>query len=536
LLVGALVLVVCLVVQFWLLLGPRALDSAKYFDTAVRFPNVPPDLWTLRIGLIAPVRVAVLVFGPSEAALYAVPLVAGLAIAGTVYATMLVLFGDRVSAAMAALVAVLNPAFLFYSSYIYPDTVATATFTAGFLLLVFAARGEHRATWVPAVAVACAGALFGWTYLTREFSPILLPAVLGAIFLLRYSARRVVLLAGVAAFTAGLELLYGLLRYDDPFIHARHLLGRNDSEPGRAVADRMEHIQGQLGSIFDTMIVFPRLLLSWRSGWLFLLLVAVFFLALALVRDRRLWMLAIWVLSFWAIMSVVGLGTLPSGRWVLNVTNVRYWYPVFPGLVMAAFGGLWLLARARLGGRRASRLAWVLPVALALLIVAPGLAEFRDCASQKAQFNDPAQRWHELRAWFASPEANRYDSVWTDGQTKRLVPAYTATTFGRRLWKGDIEAFPDARGRIPPSTDFSQALLLVQKDRFQVMVRRPQLRLAQLRGEWRPVFSSSDGDMVLLAHGQAGAARAGEQGTWWTLPAAFERVDPGTCGRSPYGG
>src|SRR5688500_11221471 len=89
---GGAILGVYLVLQLWLLEGPRPLDSAKYFDTAVDFPNVPVDLWTLRIGLIASVRAAVLVFGPSEAALYAVPIAAGVLLSAAVYGIMLLLF------------------------------------------------------------------------------------------------------------------------------------------------------------------------------------------------------------------------------------------------------------------------------------------------------------------------------------------------------------------------------------------------------------------------------------------------------------
>ncbi len=105
-LAGGLVLVVYAIVQLLLLQGPRPFDTAKYFDTAVDFPDIPADLWTMRIGLVAPVRAAVLALGPSEAALYAVPLAAGLLLAAAVYGTMLLLFGDRVVAAGASLVAV----------------------------------------------------------------------------------------------------------------------------------------------------------------------------------------------------------------------------------------------------------------------------------------------------------------------------------------------------------------------------------------------------------------------------------------------
>jgi hypothetical protein len=127
--IGGLVLVLYAAVQLAFLQGPYPFDSAKYFRTAVDFPGVPADIWTLRIGVVFPVRAAVLLFGPSEAALYAVPLVVGLVLAAAVYGTMLLLFGDRVLAAAASLVTVLNTNYLLKSSSIFPDTTATAAFT-----------------------------------------------------------------------------------------------------------------------------------------------------------------------------------------------------------------------------------------------------------------------------------------------------------------------------------------------------------------------------------------------------------------------
>jgi hypothetical protein len=533
--VGGVVLVVYLIVQLWLLEGPRPLDSAKYFDTAVDFTNVPIDLWTLRIGLIAPVWLAVLAFGPSEAALYAVPIAAGLVLSGAVYGTMLLLFRDRALAAVAALVTVLSPAYLYYSSHIYPDTLAAATFTGGLFFLVLAAvrteAGDRGR--LPAVAVVCAGVLFGWTYLIREFSPFLIPAVAVALVLLRYSVRRVALLAGVTFVIGGLELVYGLVRYGDPFIHARRLLGRGESGFGRGEA-RMEHIKSQLDNVLDTMIVFPRLLLSWRSGWLYLLLMVVFFIALALVRDRRLWIFGAWFLSFWAIMVVIGLGELESGRWILNVTNVRYWYPVLPALVMGSLGGLWLLVGKWRPSLRGVALGPAIVLAVGLATVAPGLAEFKGCADRRTERNDPAGRWSEVRAWFATPGAEHFDAVWTDATTQRLLPVYVSSTFGKRVWHGDVETFVGVRGEIP-TADLSRALIFLQRDRFLTEVRRPLRRLEELRRDWSPVFVSSDGVMVLLAHKSAAAAPFAQGSEeWWKLPSPPRRVDPGTCGRNPY--
>ena len=129
--VGAAVLLVYAAAQILLLQGPHPFDPARYFQAAVRFPHLAVDLWTLRIGLVVPVRLAVLAFGPSEASLYTVPVAMGLLLTAAVYGSMLVLFHDRVVAASTALATVLNAVFLYRSSLLFPDTAAAATFTAG---------------------------------------------------------------------------------------------------------------------------------------------------------------------------------------------------------------------------------------------------------------------------------------------------------------------------------------------------------------------------------------------------------------------
>jgi hypothetical protein len=530
--VGVTTVALYVVVQLVFLQGPHPFDPSWYFHTASDFPDVAPDLFTLRIGLLAPVHAALLVFGPSEAALYAVPILSGMVLVGAVFAIMLLLFGDRVLAAAAALVTGLNVNYLVNSSQIFPDLTATATFTAAFLCLLIGAPGSEAPSrrWLPTVAVVCAGVLLGWSYLVREFSPILLPVVVALVLLLHYPLRRIALLAGVALATASLELLYGLVYLDDPFVHARLLLERGDGEAVDGQV-RMAYIQDQLGSLLDTLLVLPRLLIAWDTGWAFILLAALSLLALAYLRDRRLWLLAAWFLSFLVVMAVIGLGSFSSGHWVLNITNIRYWYPIFPPLVMGAFGGLWLLLRGRFDGRHGLRIAQSASVVLAALVLLPGFREFSGCDAREAWRNDPAKRWHELREWFSTPEAGGMNVVWTDRYTSRLLPAYTTSTFGRGIWDGDVETL-SSLGDVPPADD---VLLLVHKDRWGAWEDGPEA-LEGLRDEWSPVFVTSDQRMVVLAPKEAAAGTdANAHGDWWSLWAGFVAAAPGgTCGRNPY--
>jgi hypothetical protein len=140
-------------------------------------------------------------------------------------------------------------------------------------------------------------------------------------------------------------------------------------------------------------------------------------------------------------------------------------------------------------------------------------------------------RWHELRSWFASPAARQYRVVWTDGQTKRLVPIYISTNFGRTVWPGNVRMF-SLREPIAPKTDPANTLILVHKARLRTLSSESQTRLDELRGSWSPVFVSDDGEMALLAHRPGGTAAGGD---WWDLSdPPPRRARPGRCGRSPY--
>ena len=527
---GGIVLAAYALVQLALLSGPHPHDPAKYFDAGIAFPNVDADRWTLRIGLVGPVRAAVALFGPSEVALYAVPFVVGLLLVASVYGAMLLLFGERAMAAAAALVAALNPYILLNSSFLYPDTAATAVMTAAFLCLVCGAtrRDERRGSRGATAFLLGAGVFFGWAYLIREFSPLLLPGMVIAMVLLRYGKRQIAALAAATLATFAVEPVYGFLRYGDPFLHPRSLLvHRPQAHVTRTLERRMEPIQEQLDTLLDTVIVFPRLLLSWQAGWVYLLLTGIFVVALASRRDRRLWLLAPWCFGFWILMAIVGLVTLPSGRWLLNITNIRYWYPIFPALVMGAFGGLAILMRTRPRIRRIS-LMHVVTGALAALALVPAITEYRRCAAMDVWTGDPRTPWYELRAWLGTPEAANYTLIRTDANTGRYMPAFTRTTFGTRLWAGRVERLRPRNFADPPPSLLAQTLVLVNTQRAI-----PATTLSALRRHWVPVFVSDDRIMVVLAH--RSITTASEDPAWSQLPPKRTKIaDVTGCGLNPY--
>jgi len=525
---------VFLAIQFFLLLGPHPYDPAKYFSTAVRFPNVGADLWTLRVGLVGPVVVAVRLIGGNEAALYAVPLGAGVLLVTAVYGTMLALFRDRILAVAAALVAALNTDFLLNSSFIFPDTAATATFATGFLFLVLGGLTARASNpWVPRGAVIAAGFFFGWTYLIRDFSPILIPTVVAAALVLHYPWRRLGLMAATAVTTGMLEFVYGALQYGKPFIHLEKLLAHRDQAftPSRAII--IENVQRETQNPGGALLVLPRIILSWSSGWFLLLLAPIFVAALILIRDRRLWLFATWCLGFWVAMVCLALGELPSGRWIVNTTNVRYWYPVFPALAMSGFAGLWLLVRRFAPPRRALAVAQLASVALAALILVPGVAEFKSCIPENLWRNDPMARWHELRSWLSTDDAASFDRIVTDRITEReLDPAFLSAPAGDRVWSGTPTAWPQSGELSEPTEALDTSLILLSRRRVS---RLPDsaARIQALVREWSPVFVSGDGAFVLLAHRPPGGGEAALPAPWWERTTEESNPRWG-CGMNPF--
>lgn len=518
--VGALVVVAFLIGQFLLYPGPHPYDPTLYFDIAVRYPDVAPDRWSLRIGLLAPLLLSVRLLGPSELALYSVPVAAGILLALSVYVLMLVLFRDRAVAAAAALVAVLSPSFLLNSAYLFPDTVASATFTAGFLCLVVGGMWAKKDPRLSAGAAAVAGFFFGWTYLIREFSPVLLPAVLIALALLRYSKARVAILAGTAGLTAAIELLYGYRRYGDPLIRIHELLKPRFSQYHH---DLWAPFRDQVNDPVDAALVLPRLLLTWRSGLVTVLLLVAFLYAMVRARNRPLSVLAGWLFSYWVVMIVFALVRNEHGDSLLNVGNIRYWYPLLPPLAMGGMAALACLVRGRAPSLRRIFAARVTVLCVAALIVIPGTIEFARCSEHDVWRNEPSTRWNQLGSWLATAQADRYEVIFSEQASTRLVRVYSRSLRGVPMWNGRVRAAP--KNRSLAAGERTGGLILAHRERLG-SVRR------HLEGDWSPIFVTGDEALAVFAHGPATTPSFSEGG--WPPSSGTRPAEPGWCGQTPF--
>jgi hypothetical protein len=511
------------VVQYLVFPGPQRFDPSYYFQLGTHFPHVAANWWSLRIGILAPLRLAIAVFGQSQAAQYTLPVVAAVLLAGAVFAMMRMLFHDRLVAIATALVVVLNPNFLLNSAYIFPDTLSTATFAAG-LLLVIAGRPREvePPAWLMTTTVAAGGVLLGWTYLIREFSPILLPVVIAAVLLFRYPVRRMAVLAGAAVATYGVELIYGAVRYGNPFERIHVLLGRKSSSASHH-AD-WAPFREKVHNIVESALVLPHLLLSWNEGWVLVAFIVVFIVALARFRGTRLLVLGAWLFSYWALMAIIGVTHNKTGDPYLDIGNVRYWYPALPALIMGGLGGLALLIRGTTPSVLRVRLSQAAVLVAAALVLVPGTAQFASCANKNVWRNDSAQSWDGVRSFLTSSQAKPFNVIHTDRISVRTLVEYTHSTFGGTVWHGTLGP---TSTKNPPLTG-AHRLLLVN------VASSNRQRAAKLLRTWSPVYVSSDGRLALLAAKPvARPVSAADQQRW--LSAYGPRpVVPGTCGSSPY--
>lgn len=521
-----------LLAQWLLFAGPEIYDPTFYVHEAVHWPGIhPANYWVIRSGLMVIVTVFEKLFGSSPATLFGVPIAATMVLAGSCYGLMRQFFGNRLVAAAGALAAVLNQDSLLNTAYLFPDPISTAVFVLAMFLLVLARPDGPLSTRWGTVVAGISGFLFGYTYLIREFSPFLAPTVLLALFLSRYTWRRtgVFVVGAVVAFC--LELIYGQVIYHDPLIrlHVLTALPPTPLEREQQWAPLLANVH----NIGESLLVFPRLLLSWTAGWLMILLLAVLAVSAAVLRRRPLLLFAGWVGSYWLIMGFIGIthghGKLP----IVEVGNIRYWYAVLPAVAMGGIGGLVELTRTYLPGP-----AWrtvALPgVAAGLVLVVPNTVEYAHCDVRGIGYSEPQQDWSALGSYLASPAGNRLHAIETDRYSGYTLTIYTHSTFGAGRWNGQVTGIIRPRKYIPHPHGPNAALL--------INIHTRKIAGALLK-DWYPIWVSPNSFLAILAP-RPSAIPGGVAGNFpppdpaltprWLDHLALRAFTPGHCGDSPY--
>lgn len=414
-------LVAFAVVQMMYLRPPSSQDGMHYFERADAFPDVPTDHWSLRIGLLLPVRLFQWLLGYSEAAYYAVPLLAGALLILATYWLGRDLFSPVVGAG-AGVVILTSGMFLNISSVLLPDVLTTALFAAGLALLV---REAASVGGLSRRACVGAGLLFAWAYLVREFIVFLFPVVVVVFLVYRLPRKQLAWVAGPAFAVFVGEMVANLVLHGNPlrrlFVTGSHGGRRSSITDSRL--DALERLPRALAELpgNDALVV--------------LALLAPLAVLIATPGGRTV---AAWLAAFWIPMTL-GTGLVdPSFRFVI-ADKLRYWLPILPAL---ALGGT---AVVHNGIRRWSE-ASDLPgrslagVVIVTLLGGLAVAEGADDRARDIYRVNGAHQLGELRNWLEE-HGGDVDVIWTDHFTARILPLYTQTVWGDPVWNGDVRAF-----------------------------------------------------------------------------------------------
>jgi hypothetical protein len=442
--IGGLLAVFVGVVEVLYRLPPVPFDQVNYFDAAWRFPSHTSyiaDHQLLRHGLTVPIRLAQELFGYSQAAFLAVPVLSGVFLAVSVYVIGLLLFNRTVGVA-AAVLTVGNSVVFPNLTTPLPDILATALMCAA--LAVALALAQHRLLVTATrrrevVALLLVGALLGWSYLAREYMLFVWPLIplmlIRRVRMVRLGWLVVPLLA-----VGGGEALLNAVAYGDPLARLHVAAHHGDGPPLTDEPWRNEHL-GRSAQWYLTR--FAAILgAAPESLWLKLAVAAT---VIGAFFHRRIGFLLVWALFFYVPLVTLG-GLLDPYHPRLRINVARYWLPLTPAIVLALAAVGWLLVANRasvvpfLRERVRLRAAITSLVVLAAVAVPVGIAQQARVTGE----TDPYTRYaanggtelEEFRSWLLRTDS--VDRLWANPSTNRVVKVYLNPTLGRPAWDGQL--------------------------------------------------------------------------------------------------
>lgn len=423
------------ILQLVFLEAPFRRDPFFYFDAADHPLDLDPEHKTTRIGLLLPVWVAQRLLGYSEAAFYAIPFLTGVLLVAATYYLGRILFSRTVGIAAAILV-VFNPFVLTRSSQVWPDLPATALLTGGMAALLWVAkRIEDGGRWTTLthLVLVAAGLFFGGAWLSKEVVVFFAPLVFFVWWRYHLPWRKIWWLAGAGLAVLAFEFAWNAIAFGDPLARIEVLLGRVGTSRGNVV--RQVSAREFQGTFLKAFTALPRLLLRAPGGWMFLVFAAATAVWAFVERSRRFIITALWLFGLWFVFSAIGWFEKPGGGRVLRLDKDRYWFPILPALFL---GGLAAFASA---AQRLRSLRWRALVAAAPLLAAALFVGVTAAATvgDDLYFINRNDGYREMRAWLAE-EGGGYGEVWSDTNSLRLIDMYSRTTFGTRVWEGDLKS------------------------------------------------------------------------------------------------
>jgi hypothetical protein len=491
--------------QLWLLPSPYPSDQINYVDSARDFP-VPAEGIVVhqftRYGLLLPIRLCIELFGYSTVAYFAVAMVAGVALSLAVFALGALLF-SRTVGLVGAVMVIANNVIVYDLMQPLPDLLATALFTWAVVLAV-ALRQRRRAVSRTrtrrALTLLGIGALLGWSYLTREYIVFAWPLIPLLLFR-RVGWRGALLVVAPLALTGALELALNQWTYGDPLARFHAITGHGGGEirPDLAATFQEKSRWWYLTRLPAGLADHP------EAYWMLGALAA--FAVGGLVFWRRVGWLLVWAGLVYVPLVLLG-GVLDPAAPKLRLHLMRYWFPLFPAIVLGGVAVGRLVAR-ELARRvpplrqRAGIVAAVCVLALGgggLAMAAPGWQH------QSGYRTLHTYQLAEFRGWLAANRAE-VPVLWTDGRTVRILPLYFSGPAGGVIWSGELrtmhppESVKPGAGELPKPGEYV-VLYSVQGrwpcDHCYRYTRKLFGDPLQVPSSWQQVFASSDGSLLVF--------------------------------------
>ncbi len=408
-------------------------DPWHYVQRAITFPDrVWVPLGYTRYGIILPNILPAKLFGNAQASFYFWPLISAGVLAAVVY-----LLGRRWWGPVAGVVAVVV---LFTNTLVfqnltrqYPDIMAmTLVLSAAFAALMARDRGFRGRAAVAWVLVA--GFLLGWSFEVRETALFAWPLVIVMLWR-RGSVLRVMALAALPVLAwALLDIAIGAVAYDDWLIklHTFMGFGGGPPQPGSAAETALN---ARTRAFYLDAI--PQGAATRPDGVWMLVTGAVAILAVA-VRNWPLRLMSLSLISVLALNLLAG-GVLFPARPFGDIFNTRYWIQYIPmlALIIGGLTGLLTAWLSRSLGVTSKAASFGLAAAVGLTVCAvPVWTTARWVPTVEAFAPNGGDALEDLRTHLDAIDFSA-NELWTDWETRRLVPVYQRGFFGgERVWTG----------------------------------------------------------------------------------------------------
>jgi hypothetical protein len=414
-------------------------DPWHYVRSALEFPSanwVP--LGYTRYGIILANILPGLMFKNAQATYYFWAVISSGALVGVVYLLGRRWWG-RLGGAVAAVVLLANTVVLLNLSRGYPDIMSVSiTMLAVYLALL--ARDRLLAGGRATVLLLTVGALLGWGFEVRETTMFLWPLVAVILWHRPTLLRAATLVALPVMAWAAIDIGISAIVYGDPLLKLHTLTGSVVPPETTATGEPAPgDIVGKPRSFYFLMT--PRTALqlvggTWIVGTAVVAMVAV------VVRNWPIRLLsASFILMY--LLNVLPAGGLDPAKPRGRLTVARYWIQYFPSVALI-IGGLtamaaWALAR-RLGGTAVIRRRAIAGLAALAVVAYPVTVSVEYLLTYPAFAPNGGDAMERLRDELRGKDF-RAPTLWTDWETKRMVPPYQRDFFGgEKVWNGQARS------------------------------------------------------------------------------------------------